>query len=318
LVESIIRTILDTDSLLLKQSLFGEGKFLQRVQEAYAKNDLAMAATKGCRLGYMGHVVRTCSAMAYLLDRDLKLKHTLLADRGSEWEAFVNGPLHRDNQAHNASLGGGAPPFPDPEDPGAGLGAGAAPGSQPVGDYGGSTVSSIGGGRVGTTTGGVEDEGERDEDSFAFGDEDDGLGSYTNNYGLRADDDEEWTHHADTGPVQFQSEWPEYSASSSPATAAGGNANAGVGRGHGRDEEEHSDSSDDEPVAGTISPPVEAEIGSGSSDEDEEDAFDPRATEPGKTRKKNLVEKRERSPRPKVRSVILNLKNLAMANRAIP
>jgi len=38
LVESIIRTILDTDSLVLKQSCFTDGKLVTRVLDAYAKN----------------------------------------------------------------------------------------------------------------------------------------------------------------------------------------------------------------------------------------------------------------------------------------
>jgi len=118
LVESIIRTILDTDSLVLKQSCFHDGKLSQRVFDAYSKNAEHVKKRRGCRLGYMGHLVRLCSAIAYVLDRDVKLKQTLLGEQEKDWDAFVSGPLHQDNETHNAVLAGGAPNFPtETEDP---------------------------------------------------------------------------------------------------------------------------------------------------------------------------------------------------------
>jgi serine/threonine-protein phosphatase 6 regulatory subunit 3 len=193
LVESIIRTILDTDSLILKQSCFIQGKLVDRVLEAYAKNAEAVKARKGCRLGYMGHVVRLCGAIAYVLDRDVKLKQQLLLDQVKEWDAFVAGPLHQDNESHNAVLAGGAPTFPpEPEEQQAAY----AP-----------TTYSTEASRAPISSGQKDDDD--DNDPFAFNDGDDTFNS-SSTYGLPREE-EEWNHE-NSATNQFQTE--EHSDSS--------------------------------------------------------------------------------------------------------
>jgi hypothetical protein len=212
LVESIIRTILDTDSLILKQSCFVSGRLVDRVLEAYAKNAEAVKAKKGCRLGYMGHVVRLCGAIAYVLDRDVKLKQQLLGEQIKEWDAFVAGPLHQDNESHNAVLAGGAPTFP-PE-----------PEEQPQSQYTPASFSNESGPRVPPTKDLNDDD---DNDPFAFNDGEDNFSS-SNTYGLPREE-EEWNHDS-SATSQFQTE--EHSDSSdeepqpnfAPADTGGGSS----------------------------------------------------------------------------------------------
>jgi hypothetical protein len=163
------------------------------VLEAYAKNAEAVKARKGCRLGYMGHVVRLCGAIAYVLDRDVKLKQQLLLDQVKEWDAFVAGPLHQDNESHNAVLAGGAPTFPpEPEEQQAAY----AP-----------TTYSTEASRAPISSGQKDDDD--DNDPFAFNDGDDTFNS-SSTYGLPREE-EEWNHE-NSATNQFQTE--EHSDSS--------------------------------------------------------------------------------------------------------
>jgi len=249
LVESIIRTILDTDSLVLKQSTFIDGRLVDRVLEAYIRNKEAMKQRKGCRLGYMGHIVRLCGAIAYVLDRDMKLKQQLLQEKVKEWDNFVAGDLHQDNEAHNAVLAGGAPSFPQETE------EQQQQQQQQQAAYNSQYASESS--RTGVTQNPPTDE--EDIDPF---DGDDAFNSSAT-YGLPSREDEEWNH--DSSGVQFQTDWPDLYQN----REAGG--------------EEHSDSSDDEPApsfAQTEHPSA------GSSDDDDDDAFNPRI---GKKKKSKAV-----------------------------
>jgi len=232
LVESIIRTILDTDSLVLKQSCFADGKLVTRVLDAYSKNAQNVKGKKACRLGYMGHLVRLCGAIAYVLDRDLKLKEILLGEQQKEWDAFVAGPLHQDNESHNAVLAGGAPSFP-----GAGTGGEH---EEPQSQFTTSAYSNDNSRALVPTS--LTKPDDDDGDPFAFNDSEDTF-SNTPNYGLPRDE-EEWNN---TGTTQFD----EWRTDYHPREAGA---------------EEHSDSSDEEPQPNFT--PTE---NGGSSDDEEED-----------------------------------------------
>jgi len=179
----------------------------------------------------MGHLVRLCGAIAYVLDRDLKLKEILLGEQQKEWDAFVAGPLHQDNESHNAVLAGGAPSFP-------GAGTGGEPEesqSQFTSGYSNENSRAL----APTSLTKPDDD---DSDPFAFNDSEDTF-SNTPNYGLPRDE-EDWSN---TGTNQFDEWRTDYHTRESGA-------------------DEHSDSSDEEPQ-----PNFTPADNGGSSDDEEED-----------------------------------------------
>jgi len=182
LVESIIRTILESESFALKQSLFVDGKFVDRVLSAYKKNE-GQALTRppsskkgGFRIGYMGHLVRTCGAIAFIFNGDAKTK-ALLGEQQKSWDDFVQGALAKDNESHNAMLGGAAPTFaPEDEDRFEAEAGGVPP---------------VGGGPAPVAGGVAQPSKDDDLDDTTFDDDD---GNYGSAYALRTnDEDDAWS-----------------------------------------------------------------------------------------------------------------------------
>ncbi len=112
LVESVIRTILDSRSEELKRALFSQTNMIARIRKAYEWNAQCEQAPKGCRLGYMGHLVRTCNALAQYLKRDEQLADVLTDDEMQAWDELVTTYLANDNDAQQTVLGGHRPQSP--------------------------------------------------------------------------------------------------------------------------------------------------------------------------------------------------------------
>jgi len=108
LVESIIRCVLDMDSGLLKTAIFHQGRFFDRVFAAFKFNDLECAKKKnGHRLGYMGHLIRTCNAIALISQRDPSLATYYGGPaKIKAWDAFIYGTLAKENEVQQTILGG--------------------------------------------------------------------------------------------------------------------------------------------------------------------------------------------------------------------
>jgi len=290
LVESIIRTILESESGVLKQSLFVDGKFVDCVLKAYAKNSTSQNQKYGFRLGYMGHLVRTCGAIAYIFQQDAKTKAILGdASKIKEWDDFVSGPLARDNESHNAMLGGHMPVPQAQAAAGGGGGdfdAGAAGGHGHVaGASSGPTSSS--------TSGAATEKDPHDPESFQFGD-DDGYGS--SHVFPPAEDDEEWT--GDDIPVQFQPDWPDlYSTATTSHGGHGGGqpqAMGGLGGASHKARTHDDESSDEEDGGSGVTAVPLGGAGAGHDSSDEED-FDPRSSSKPKSSKKDKLASAEPS-----------------------
>lgn len=113
LVESIIRTILDSRSEDLKTALFEQAGLVTRFLEAYGKNADAVAAPKGCRLGYMGHLVRTCNALHQFMEQDEQLRRALGdGETFEKWNELLENHVMADNEAQQTMLGGHRPSSP--------------------------------------------------------------------------------------------------------------------------------------------------------------------------------------------------------------
>jgi serine/threonine-protein phosphatase 6 regulatory subunit 3 len=68
LVEAIIINVVESGSTELQSSLLTDGKLLDRILEAYRKDEARRAEPRSCRTGYIGHLNRLCNLFVATLD----------------------------------------------------------------------------------------------------------------------------------------------------------------------------------------------------------------------------------------------------------
>ena len=98
LVESIVRTVLDSESDVLRQSLFVDGELVDRFVNAYERSEREETEKGGYRLGYMGHLLRTSMAIEDVARKGDDTRRQLLGDKADKWTRFVNEQLEKENE----------------------------------------------------------------------------------------------------------------------------------------------------------------------------------------------------------------------------
>ena len=98
LVESIVRTVLDSESDVLRHSLFVDGELVDRFVAAYERSDKESREKGGYRLGYMGHLLRTAMAIEDVARKSEEQRDALFGDKSDKWTAFVNDQLEKENE----------------------------------------------------------------------------------------------------------------------------------------------------------------------------------------------------------------------------
>ena len=98
LVESIVRTVLDSESEVLRHSLFTDGQLVDRFVAAYERSEREQSEKGGYRLGYMGHLLRTSMAIEDVARKSDDTRKQLFGPHADKWSAFVNEQLERENE----------------------------------------------------------------------------------------------------------------------------------------------------------------------------------------------------------------------------
>ena len=98
LVESIVRTVLDSESEVLRHSLFVDGELVDRFVAAYERSERESTEKGGYRLGYMGHLLRTSMAIEDVARKSDETRKALLGDQSEKWTQFVNNQLEKENE----------------------------------------------------------------------------------------------------------------------------------------------------------------------------------------------------------------------------
>ena len=98
LVESIVRTVLDSDSDVLRQALFVDGELVERFVRAYERSEREAAEKGKYRLGYMGHLLRTSMAIEDVARKSDEVRKQLLGECVEQWNAFVSDQLEKENE----------------------------------------------------------------------------------------------------------------------------------------------------------------------------------------------------------------------------
>ena len=98
LVESIVRTVLDSDSDVLRHALFVDGELVDRFVSAYERSEKEAKEKGGYRLGYMGHLLRTSMAIEDQARKSDDARKQLLGDNAERWNAFVADQLEKENE----------------------------------------------------------------------------------------------------------------------------------------------------------------------------------------------------------------------------
>ena len=75
------RTVLDSDSEVLRHALFVDGELVERFVAAYERSEREAREKNGYRLGYMGHLLRTSMAIEDVARKSDEVRKQLLGDK---------------------------------------------------------------------------------------------------------------------------------------------------------------------------------------------------------------------------------------------
>lgn len=102
LIESIVRTVLESESPVLRKALFEDTNLTDRFIDAYHRGEAAGAKQGGYRLGYMGHLIRTAMAVEETARKSDELRAEMHCD-SERWMSFVSVELEREHTKQQQS-----------------------------------------------------------------------------------------------------------------------------------------------------------------------------------------------------------------------